>query len=887
MRPLPLDASAWSRIAPYLDRALELEPPEREGWLTGLTSTDPQIAQEVRAFLAEMAALDAQGFLSPSQLRAPREVAWTGVRLGAYTIEERIGRGGMGEVWLARRSDGRFEGCAAVKLMDAALVGRPAEQRFMREGSLLAQLRHPNIAQLIDAGVAPSGQPYLVLEYIEGERIDHYAGRRGLDIEARVRLFIDVLVAVAHAHNHLVVHRDLKPSNVLVTGDGVVKLLDFGVAALLGPIVSELTRESDPALTPGYAAPEQLLGRTVSTATDVHALGVVLFLLLTGRHPFNRGDQTASELVRATLEEQPPRASEGASDPRRARALRGDLDNIVAKALKKDPAERYATAAALAQDLERFLASKPVSARPDSLAYRVDRFVRRHRTGVATGVLILLLLIGATLAITLQMLEAQRQRDTALYESRRAEFQARFAYQIMSEVGTGGPITIQDLMKTGIEVLERNYADADPRFVIGMLVNISGRYLDLDDTAGELAALVKAEKIARRLGDPDLIAFVQCNTVETELSASEPRRANERLRDGLANLAKVANPSSQRLRECGLAEARLRWAEGNVADGIAAATRVAKGMEARGETSAIGYITATSTLELMLGDAGRHREALDWNRRGSAANEQAGRGATMSQHIARHNEARHRYELGAPRTALEIQRAIVQRIETQQGDDGVPASVLLRLGLYQVRVEETEAGLALLDRGLAMMAQKSRSQVRGLLDRASANLWLGRSDPALQDLTEAERLLKQNPVDAHEYVRTARLVRAQWLFTRGESMESLREVDGLLDDIGYPGARVANQLASILTLKARAELALGRAAAALQTAESAVTIAEASSLEPQASASVGAALMTLAEAQRALGDSGSAATAAQRASRALAAALGPDHSETRAALSFL
>ncbi|HKU15142.1 MAG TPA: serine/threonine-protein kinase [Steroidobacteraceae bacterium] len=881
------DASAWSRIAPYVDRALELEPRERDTWLADLTSTDPQIAGQVRAFLAEIASLDARGFLLRSQASAAaREVSWAGTRIGAYTLEERIGRGGMGEVWLARRSDGRYEGRAAVKLLDAALLGRPAEQRFVREGSLLAELRHPNIAQLIDAGVAPSGEPYLVLEYIDGERIDHYAQQQGLDVEARVRLFLDVLAAVAHAHNHLVVHRDLKPSNILVTRSGVVKLLDFGVAALLAPAVAELTRESDPGLTPGYAAPEQLLGLRVTTATDVHALGVVLFLLLTGRHPFIEGHESGAELARATIEHQPPQPSAVAADPRRARALRGDLDNIVAKALQKDPLERYATAAALALDLERFLARQPVSARPDSLGYRVSRFVRRHRSGVATAAIVLLLLLGATVVVTLQMIEAQRQRDAALYESRRAEFQARFAYQIMSEVGDDGPVTIQNLMEKGIEVLERNYAADDPRFVIGMLVNMSGRYMDIDDTAGELAALTRAEHIARRLGDPDLIAFVQCNTVETELAAGQPARAAERMRDGLDSLRKVPNPSPQRLRECGLAEARLRWAEGKVDDGIVAATRVANGMEARGETGALGYITAASTLELMLGDAGRHREALDWNRRASDANERAGRGATMSQHLTRHNEANHRYELGAPRAALEIQRAVVQRIAAQQGNDGVPPSIAQRLGFYEVRVEESAAGMELLDRGVAAAAPKNRLRIRALLDRASASLSLGRLDPALQDLTEVERLLAENPTDVQYYLRAARLLRAQWQFARGDPSASLAEVDGLLTDIGYPRTRTAKQLAAMLTLKSRAELALGRVAAAAATAQSAVTIAEAMSLDPQSSASVGAALMALAGTQRALGDSSNAKAAAQRAGQALAAALGPDHSQTRAAVSF-
>src|SRR5262249_51160794 len=193
------------------------------------------------------------------------------------------------------------------------------------------------------------------------------------------------------------------------------------VATLLAPTVAELTRESDPALTPGYAAPEQLLGLRVTTATDVHALGVVLFLLLTGRHPFIRGHESGPELARTTIEQHPPLPSAVATEPRRARALHGDLDNIVAKALRKDPAERYATAAAFAQDLERFLANQPVSARPDSLAYRAGRFIRRHRSAVATGAAVLLLLIGGAVAITLQMVEARRQRDAALYESRRAD----------------------------------------------------------------------------------------------------------------------------------------------------------------------------------------------------------------------------------------------------------------------------------------------------------------------------------------------------------------------------------------------------------------------------------------------------------------------------------
>ena len=224
--------------------------------------------------------------------------ALAGVQVGAYRLVEPIGQGGMGSVWLAERSDGRFQGRAAVKLLNAALVGHAGEERFAREGNILARLAHPQIAHLIDAGVSPVGQPYLVLEHVDGEEIDRYCNSRQLGVDARVRLFLDVLAPVAHAHANLVVHRDLKPSNVLVTADGRVKLLDFGIAKLLEPDggtgeATLLTREGASVLTPAYAAPEQVTGAPVTTATDVYALGVLLYVLLTGRHPAGHGHHVA------------------------------------------------------------------------------------------------------------------------------------------------------------------------------------------------------------------------------------------------------------------------------------------------------------------------------------------------------------------------------------------------------------------------------------------------------------------------------------------------------------------------------------------------------------------------------------------------------------------
>ncbi len=366
----------WRLVSPHLDQALELSGEERRRYLADLASEDPALAADLELLLGEERALydekylehDAQDLLAGAHL--------VGQVFGAYALVEPLGAGGMGSVWLARRNDGCFKRTVAVKILSAALLGAAGASRFRREGTILARLKHPHIAQLIDAGVSAAGQPYLVLEYVEGEPIDRWCDNRALDVETRIRLFLDVLAAVAHAHSNLVVHRDLKPSNVMVSKEGRVKLLDFGIAKLLGA-PTQLTREAGCGFTPAFAAPEQVTGESVTTATDVYALGALLYLLIAGRHPTGKPGASPADLLRATLDTEPDRLS-GAVHESLRRELRSDLDTIVAKALKKRPEERYASATALAEDLRRYLAKEPILARPDSLAYRTRKLVRRH-----------------------------------------------------------------------------------------------------------------------------------------------------------------------------------------------------------------------------------------------------------------------------------------------------------------------------------------------------------------------------------------------------------------------------------------------------------------------------------------------------------------------------
>jgi tetratricopeptide (TPR) repeat protein len=346
----------------------------------------------------------------------------------------------MGSVWLAERNDGRFTGHAAVKLLNAALLGRSAETRFRREGTILARLTHPHIGRLIDAGLSATGQPYLVLEHVDGRPIDRYCDEKQLSVEERIRLFLDVQAAVAHAHANLIVHRDLKPSNVLVTADGTVKLLDFGIAKLIeadsaSPAVTQLTRE-DVAMTPRYAASEQVTGGPITTATDVYALGVVLFELLTGRHPTGVETRTSADFVRAITDREPLRlssavrprahdddvaaraAARGMAPDRLHRALQGDLETILAKALKRTPAERYGSVAAFADDLHRYLEHLPIAARGDAFGYRTAKFVRRHYR-VLGAAAVVIALVGAL--VVFYTVRVSTERDRARQEAARSQ----------------------------------------------------------------------------------------------------------------------------------------------------------------------------------------------------------------------------------------------------------------------------------------------------------------------------------------------------------------------------------------------------------------------------------------------------------------------------------
>ena len=468
-----LSGERWLALSPLLDEALDLADGERERWLGSIRREQPELAEDLERLLAGHAALNRDRFLEGAAVVIPHP-SLTGLRVGAYSLVSPLGRGGMGTVWLAERNDGRFTRRAAVKLLNTALIGKSGEERFRHEGSLLARLTHPNIAHLIDAGVTSTGQPYLVLELVEGEHIDQYCERRALSVEARLRLFTDVLEAVAHAHANLIVHRDLKPSNVLVRSDGAVKLLDFGIGKLLAEGTDDrpaLTREGSRPLTPEYAAPEQLTGGAITTATDVHALGVLLYVLLGGPNPAAGTSGSAADLIRVIVETEPPPLSQVAPH---GKALRGDLDNIVAKALKKRPDERYASVTAFADDLRRYLCHEPVSARPDTLTYRASKFLQR-RARVVAGIAAVLVLMAAL--VTFYTVRLASERDRARLE---ADKSTRMSELLTSFLTGADPYatrdrepTVRNILDAAAERVQKELGD-QPELKAEML-NVIGR----------------------------------------------------------------------------------------------------------------------------------------------------------------------------------------------------------------------------------------------------------------------------------------------------------------------------------------------------------------------------------------------------------------------------
>jgi eukaryotic-like serine/threonine-protein kinase len=900
-----LTLDQWQKLSPHLDQLLLLDDAARASWISALEGQDPALAAQLGRLLEQHRELGEQGFLEhgPAMPDPPVE---RGEAIGPYRLIELIGFGGMGTVWLAERSDGRFERRVAVKFPNVSLSGH-AEQRFRREGSIVGRLAHPHIAQLIDAGLTSSGRPFLVLEHVEGAPIDQYCDARSLGIRTRIRLFLDVLGAVAHAHANLVVHRDLKPSNVFVTSEGRVKLLDFGVAKLLegdstDVNTTSLTREAGVALTPEFAAPEQLTGGPVTTATDVYALGVLLYGLLCGRHPAGTQPSTPADWIQAVVAREATRPSEAlrsANDDTAAleanyrnttpsrlqRRLRGDLDTIVLKALKKDPAERYTSVSAFAEDLRRHLAHVPITARPDTALYTATRFVRRNRTLVALASVAVLAVLAGVIATLLQARSAEIERDFALRQLARAEAINELNQFVLSDAAPSGQaFTVNDLLAKAEAIVARQ-GPGEAIHHVEMLISIGRQYWSHDEHDRARSILTEALERATRLADPSTHARAACALASTMVVSDTPEDAEQLFAAGLSGLPDEPRFILDRVYclQCGSEVANSR---GDARVAIERATDAQRLLASSPFSSDFMRLGVLMALAEAYRNGGELHLAFPAFEQAASLMDQLGRGDTQKAGTLYNNWG---ISLGVVGRPLESERMLRRAIAISSDDrgEGTVSPMLLvnyaramrNLGQYAQAADYAGRALA---KGRKVGHQVVMNQAQLELGRA----WfeLGDIAGAAAMLDEVEPRLKSVLPAGHIAFAVVSLERSRVARARGELREALELADVAIHLV--EGALAARQvgieyLAPFLLHHVEVLLDAPDLEQAELALERVIGIWEAATPPGTASTNLGRALLTRGRIRQAQQRPGEARAALEAALAHFEDAAGPDHPDTK------
>jgi eukaryotic-like serine/threonine-protein kinase len=907
-----MESELWKRVDELLQSALEVDPARRDAFLFEACGGDSALLDEVKSLLtshrragdfletpaAEVAARAIATEEEPSLSRS-RE----GQLISHYRILNLIGRGGMGTVWLAERCDGRFERRVAIKFIHLALLEQTSAERFKREGAILGKLAHPQIAELIDAGLTSTGEPYLVLEYVEGQPIDEYCDRHKLSVNARVRLFLDVLSAIAHAHSNLIVHRDIKPSNVLVRNDAQVKLLDFGIAKVLADETGDgsatlLTLEGGAALTPKFAAPEQVTEGTITTATDIYALGVLLYLLLTGQHPAGPGSHSPAQLMRTIVDEEPRRASESTSSisadaaanrtatpEKLRRQLRGDLDRIVAKAVKKNPAERYPSASAFGDDLQRYLEHKPVLARPDSFGYRTAKFVRRNRVAVAVAVTALVATIAGVTAILIQDRRVRAERDFAYREVVRSAQHDEFLDFLLSDASPSGkPFTVNDLLNRAKNIVEKQKTSPEQ---IELLDWIGADYMSQGQQTQARLVLEQAYQLSRQSSDPAIRSLASC-TLGWEMTRDEDLAKSDALiNQGLQELPDEPQYAIDRF-NCLRYGAKVSREKGESGESMRRMETAEQILRASPLDSDTFEMVNSMDLASAYREAGRDREALaEFERAGnlisSLGRDETERGATLY-----NNWALELDQGGRPLEAEKMYRRAIDTSRDGSTEDTVSPAKLHNYAIVLTELDRLPEAADYEDRAYSKALEAGDEAVieRSLLQRS--RIYRAQHDLARAEsmLDQVEPKMRKTLPSGHYGFASISTERALIAMEKHDLPAALRLMDESIATIqasvksGHGGGRL---LPVDSTDRSEIDLALGHAGDAEADASLALAALHAGDHPDDVSSTQGRAYLALARALAAEGKTEPARTAAAHAVADLQGSLGPDHPDTQSA----
>lgn len=874
-----------ARVDALLDELLDLPGPRRTAHLRSLRLADAAVEAEVESLLRAAAASD--GFMSSParpQLQAPIPDAAIGIRLGAWRITSLIGRGGIGEVYEAVRADADFEQRVAVKLLQREANAQL--ERFQAERQILARLEHPGIARLYDGGVTDDGRPYMVMEFVEGRPITQFCTLSASTLPARLELFLQVCEAVAYAHRNLIVHRDLKPSNILVTAKGEVKLLDFGIAKLIDSQRAQLTEAQVAPLTPICAAPEQLSGGPITTATDVYALGLLLFELLTGVHPWLGPETPVLQAMRMVLQKPAPvpskTAETAAEPPVPARSIRGDLDAIVAKALRKEPIRRYPTVDAMKLDVQRALRGEAVEAREGARMYVVGRLLRRYRWAAAAAAAVFISL-GSGLGIAAwQAQKAAVERDAARRDAAREEavrysltrlFRAAITDQGAQTVTAKGMID-----GSSLRVLHE-YRD-QPDLQSQIVLTLADLYGALEDVNGAGTLLEGFLKEAKSGVDPGALADARQKLANIELLQGHTDRAKELLDQAEAFWAASARPHPEERLEGLTIRARLQRARGDL-DGAIAANREA--IEQRIALSGHDHRETAilyNSLAISLASANRLDEALDAYHETAAIYRALGLGDGLDAQIIIANTGTLDLRTGHLREAEVLLKSAVERERALAGDSAAVAAALGYYGKVLSVTDRNAAAVGVLreaaDLGVRFAGAKSPVALQN-------RIFLGESQLAAGDLAGARATLGSARDDALEQYGPANLLPLR----AGIALAQVSAADGhyadaqsrLLDVVAALrklGNGAITQLALALENLGDAQLHQGAIAQAKLTLEETVALRERATGQTWELAQ---ARERLGEALAAQGDVG-ARQLLRQAADGLESALGANHPQT-------
>ena len=906
---MTITSDQWLLLSPYLDEALSRSDEELDSWLFSLRLANPAIADLLEPILRDHRELSADGFLEVGPTGFSKQAGLAGQVVGAYKLVSQVGQGGMGSVWLAERADGRFERRVAVKFLNVALMGKVGERRFKREGSILGQLSHPHIAELIDAGVSSIGQPYLVLEHIEGNHIDRYCDQHKLDVKARLRLFLDVLSAVVKAHANLIVHRDLKPSNVLVGSDGEAKLLDFGIAKLLEDEsqseLTALTAEGAQAMTLEYASPEQLRGESITTAADVYSLGVLLYVLLAGQHPAGPGPHAAADMVKAIVDQEPPRMSSVvAGDPveltaanaakrsttpdRLRRILRGDLDTIVAKALKKNPAERYESVAVLAEDIRRYLTSEPISVRPDSLPYRAAKFVRRHHKATAFAALAILATLAGVAGTLIQARRVRLERDFALRQLARAQNTIEFNEFLLSDAAPSGkPFTVNELLQRAEDTLARQ-SSGDEISRVELLAAVGDQYSTQDEPAKARRVLEQAHMLSRKVQDSSARAEASCSLAGALARDGELTRAEALIQEGLQELPAASQYDFDRI-FCLRRGSEVAQERGDAQQGIARMQTVWDMVKRSPYDSDSLEFQPLLELGEAYRVAGQNRLADSTFKRASELMFALGRDNTQIAVALYNDRALALDRLGRPLEAANLYRRAIDVSRVGPTDEAVSplllnnyASTLRELDRLDEAADYSQRAYA---KGLKTGDQDAI--YHALYTRALVYIDQRDFKRAASMLEELQPMVPRILPPGHYWFGA--LASAQGLLASGTGdpktaqLLADRSVE-IVEAAGKAGKSGSDFLPVALLRRATVELASGRPDKASDDAHRALALLNSASSPGEFSYVIGRSYMTLGRALQAQGKQDEARAAFRSAADHFKNALGADHLETRSAL---